>query len=184
MLPHRANTFRRTPSGRAGLTDEKTNSFFRRIKIMRVRISLMAGMLSVFFAQQSLADEHIIKGVITNWVPQVTYAKPGDTIKFVQMAGHDSQTIDGMIPEGAEPWKAAMGTEGFSVKLDKEGAYIFKCNPHMTTGMVGAVIVGEGAPQNLAALDTAAENVKLGKNMVVRTLRKMKEDLKKKGLVQ
>ena len=113
---------------------------------MRVRISLMVGMLSVLCAQQSLADEHIIKGVITNWVPQVTYAKPGDTLKFVQMAGHDSQSIDGMIPEGAQPWKAAMGAEGFSVKLDKEGAYIFKCNPHMTTGMVGAVVVGEGAP--------------------------------------
>jgi len=151
---------------------------------MRVRISLMVGMLSVLCAQQSLADEHIIKGVITNWVPQVTYAKPGDTLKFVQMAGHDSQSIDGMIPEGAQPWKAAMGAEGFSVKLDKEGAYIFKCNPHMTTGMVGAVVVGEGAPQNLAALETSAETVKLGKNMVVRTLRKMKEDLKKKGLIQ
>jgi pseudoazurin len=144
----------------------------------------MAGLLSVLFVQQSLADEHIIKGVITNWVPQVTYAKPGDTIKFVQMAGHDSQTIDGMIPEGATPWKANMGQEGFSVKLDKEGAYIYKCNPHMTTGMVGAVVVGAGAPQNLAALDTSAESVKLGKNMVVRTLRKMKEDLKKKGLIQ
>ncbi|MFZ9888833.1 MAG: plastocyanin/azurin family copper-binding protein [Myxococcota bacterium] len=151
---------------------------------MRVKISMVMGLLSAALTHQAAADEHIIKGVITNWVPQVTYAKPGDTIKFVQMAGHDTQTIDGMIPEGATPWKAAMGAEGFSVTLDKEGAYIFKCNPHMTTGMVGAVIVGEGAPKNLAALDTSAESVKLGKNMVVRTIRKMKEDLKKKGLIQ
>jgi len=88
------------------------------------------------------------------------------------------------MPEGAAGWKSKMGEEGFSVKLEKEGAYVYKCNPHMTTGMVGAIVVGDGAPANLAALDASAETVKLGKNMVVRTLRKMKEDLKKTGRMQ
>lgn len=127
------------------------------------------------------ADEHIIKGVITNWMPLVTYAKPGDTLKFEQMAGHDTESIDGMFPEGAEKWKSTMGQEGFSVKLEKEGAYIYKCNPHMTTGMVGAVVVGEGAPANLAALDAGLPAVKVGKNMVVRAIKKMKEQLVKDG---
>ena len=127
------------------------------------------------------AEEHIIKGVVTNWVPLVTYAKPGDSIKFMQMAGHDTETVDGMIPEGAQKWKAKMGQEGFSVKLDKEGAYIFKCNPHMTTGMVGAVVVGDGAPGNLAALDKSVNDVKFGKNMVARTIKKMKQELQKAG---
>lgn len=143
--------------------------------------SLVAGVVLAGIGFQADAAEHIIKGVITNWQPLVTYAKPGDTIKFVQMAGHDSETIEGMYPEGAKPWKATMGQEGFSVKLDKEGAYIYKCNPHMTTGMVGAVVVGDGAPANLAALDAALPNVKLGKNMVNRTIKKMKDDLKKTG---
>ncbi len=127
------------------------------------------------------ADEHVIKAVITNWTPMITYAKPGDTLKFGQMAGHDTETIEGMFPKDAKPWKAKLGEEGFSVKLEKEGAYIFKCNPHMTTGMVGAVVVGEGVPKNLAALEASLDKVKVGKNMVNRTIRKLKEDLKKTG---
>lgn len=142
---------------------------------------LAAMTLAVGLGGNALAEEHIIKGVITNWVPLVTYAKPGDTVKFMQMAGHDTESIDGMIPEGAEKWKAKMGAEGFSVKLEKEGAYIYKCNPHMTTGMVGAIVVGDGAPSNLAALDTATNDVKLGKNMVARTIKKMKQELQKAG---
>ncbi len=151
---------------------------------MRFKTAITATACAMIFNAPVFATEHVIKGVITNWAPLVTYAKPGDTLKFAQMAGHDTETIDGMMPEGATGWKSKMGEEGFSVKLDKEGAYVFKCNPHMTTGMVGAVVVGEGVPGNLAALDASAENVKLGKNMVQRTLRKLKEDLKKTGRMQ
>lgn len=132
----------------------------------------------------AMAEEHVIKAVITNWTPLVTYAKPGDTIKFMQMAGHDTESIDGMIPTGAQKWKAKMGTEGFSVKLEKEGAYIYKCNPHMTTGMVGAIVVGDGAPANLAELDKHLNDVKLGKNMVARTIKKMKMELQKAGKIK
>ncbi len=137
--------------------------------------------LGLGLCANSMAEEHVIKGVITNWVPLVTYAKPGDTLKFMQMAGHDTETVDGMLPDGAVKWKSKMGEEGFSVKLDKEGAYIFKCNPHMTTGMVGAVVVGDSAPANLAALDKSLNDVKLGKNMVARTIKKMKQELQKAG---
>jgi pseudoazurin len=151
---------------------------------MRFKTAITATALAMILNAPVFATEHVIKGVITNWVPLVTYAKPGDTIKFIQMAGHDSEAIEGMMPEGAAGWKSKMGEEGFSVKLEKEGAYVYKCNPHMTTGMVGAIVVGDGAPANLAAMDASAETVKLGKNMVVRTLRKMKEDLKKTGRMQ
>ncbi len=144
-------------------------------------IRILGAMALLGLSSGALAEEHIIKAVITNWVPLVTFAKPGDTLKFMQMAGHDTESIDGMIPEGAAKWKAKMGQEGFSVKLEKEGAYIYKCNPHMTTGMVGAVVVGEGEPANLAELDKALNDVKLGKNMVARTIKKMKQELQKAG---
>lgn len=127
------------------------------------------------------AEEIEIMAVVTQWKPLVTFAQPGDTIKFVNMAGHDTETIEGMIPEGAEPWKAAMGAEAFSVTLEKEGAYIYKCNPHITTGMVGAVVVGDSDPTNLDALIANMENVKVGKNMVNRTIKKMKKALKKRA---
>ena len=143
----------------------------------RISVALVGLLLSA----QVVADEYVIRAVITNWTPLITYAKSGDTLKFVQMAGHDTETIEGMFPEGATPWKATMGQEGFSVTLDKEGAYIYKCNPHMTTGMVGAIVVGDGVPENLATLETALPNVKVGKNMVARAIKKIKEDLVKTG---
>ena len=127
------------------------------------------------FAQ---ADEHIIQGVITQWRPMVTFAKVGDTIRFTGMVGHDAQTIEGMIPEGATPFHAKLGEEGFVATVDKEGAWIYKCNPHMTTGMVGVVVVGDARPPaNRALLEASLPQVKVGKNMVQRVLKKMDQVL-------
>lgn len=117
--------------------------------------------------------QHEILGVVTQWRPMITYAQPGDTLVFKQMAGHDSETIDGLIPDGAETWKSKMGEEGFSVTVTTPGAYIFKCNPHVSTGMVGVVVVGDKPPQNLAAL----EEHKLNKGMIGRAIRKLKKAL-------
>lgn len=151
---------------------------------MRSKILCPALIVGLLSSANVFAEEHIVKAVITNWEPLIVYAKPGDTIKFEQMAGHNSASIDGMIPDGATKWESKMGDEGFSITVSKEGAYIYKCTPHMTTGMVGAIVVGEGTPANLAALDTAVEGVPLGKNMVQRTIKKMKADLKAKGRIQ
>jgi pseudoazurin len=145
---------------------------------------LSAALVGVLSSVNVLAEEHVVSSVITNWEPLITYAKPGDTIKFIQMAGHNTASIDGMVPDGVAHWESKMGEEGFTVKVDKEGAYIYKCVPHMTTGMVAAIVVGEGAPANLDALDKSLDKVELGKNMVARVLKKLKADLKTKGLIQ
>jgi len=41
-----------------------------------------------------------------------------------------------------------MGEE-FSVTLDKEGAYVYKCSLHIGLGMVEAIVLGEGQPKNI-----------------------------------
>ena len=122
-------------------------------------------------------QEHIVKGVITQWQPLVTFAQPGDTIKFTNMAGHDTASMEGMIPEGATSWQSKLGEEAFTVTVDKEGAYVYKCNPHITTGMVGVIVVGDRNPANLAQLEENAGSVKIGGNMVKRALRKLKKQL-------
>jgi pseudoazurin len=63
------------------------------------------------------------------------------------MVIHDTQSMDGLIPEDAEPWKSNIGQQ-YEVTLDKEGVYIYKCNPHFPNGMVGAIIVGEASNMN------------------------------------
>ena len=129
-------------------------------------------------SSMALADEHVVEAVITQFRPMVTFAKPGDTIRFKSMAGHDTATLEGMIPAGATPWQAKLGEEGFTVTVDKEGVWIYKCNPHMTTGMVGVIVVGDTRPPaNLKDLETALPNVKVGRNMVNRAINKLKQAL-------
>lgn len=127
---------------------------------------------------RAVAEEHVIEGVVTQWKPMITFAQPGDTLRFKNMTGHDTETIEGMIPEGAEGWKSQLGEEGYSATVSSEGVYVFKCNPHISTGMVGVVVVGDARPpQNLESLKSGLENVKVGRNMVNRALKKLDKAL-------
>lgn len=117
--------------------------------------------------------QHIVKGVVTQWAPLVLFVKPGDQVVFRQMAGHDSETLEGMIPEGAETWKSKLGEEGFAVSPDVPGIYMYKCNPHVSLGMIGAIAVGEPPYANLAAIEAHPQN----KGMIGRAIRKLKQAL-------
>ncbi len=91
--------------------------------------------------------EHIVYAQATSFDPRVLFINPGDTVKWTNMSPiHDSVSMEGLIPEGAEPWQFAIGENG-SVTLDVEGVYIYKCTPHYAVGMVAAIVVGE--PANL-----------------------------------
>lgn len=114
----------------------------------------VAAMLGVFaMAGGALAADHQIqmlnkgeKGAMV-FQPDYVKAEAGDTITFVPTdKGHDAESIKGMLPEGAEPFKGKMN-EQITVKLDKEGIYGVKCTPHYGMGMVALVVVGK--PVNL-----------------------------------
>ena len=75
--------------------------------------------------------------------PDYVVAAPGDTIRFMPTdKGHNVETIKGMIPEGAEPFKSKFNEE-FAVTLGAEGLYGLKCAPHYGMGMVALIRVGE-----------------------------------------
>lgn len=79
--------------------------------------------------------------------PDFVRVAPGDTVRFVPTdKGHNAETIKGMIPEGAEPFKSKFGEE-FTVTFDKDGVYGVKCAPHYAMGMVALIEVGQ--PVNL-----------------------------------
>ncbi len=138
-------------------------------------------LVTLISAQGAGAEQLKVKGVVTQWAPLVLFAQPGDTVTFVGMLGHDTVSIDGMIPEGAEPWKSKLGAEAFTITVEKEGAYIYKCTPHMSAGMIGAIVVGHAEPANLAEIEQSLPDVKIGRNMVKRTIRKMKQALEKRA---
>ena len=83
---------------------------------------------SALWSQIAAADTVEVKAVVTKFEPTVVFIKPGDSVKFSNMAGHDTVSIEGMIPEGGQTWKSAMSEE-ITVTLDEEGAYVVEMHP-------------------------------------------------------
>ena len=102
----------------------------------------------------SRAEEHSVNAEARIFNPDILYVKPGDSISFVNMPSHDSKSVDGFIPEGAEPWESGIGNN-LTVKLDKEGTYLYVCVPHLGFGMVGIIVVGE--PKDIDDVMTRAQ---------------------------
>lgn len=76
----------------------------------------------------------------------------GDSVTFVPTdRGHNAESINGMTPDGAAPFKGPMN-KPITVTFETEGVYGYKCMPHYPMGMVGVIHVGKGAP-NLAAAE-------------------------------
>ena len=87
--------------------------------------------------------------------PAAVKANLGDVITFIPVdKGHDAATVKGMIPEGVAEFKGKMN-ETLKVTVEKEGAYVVKCTPHVGMGMVALVVVWDAAPANLDAVRNA-----------------------------
>ncbi len=97
------------------------------------------------------AAEHEVKMLSSNkgemmvFEPPVLKINSGDTVKWVNAnPGHNSVSIDEMIPPGGSSWNGGMNEE-IVVKFDVEGTYGYKCTPHYILGMVGLIIVGDSS---------------------------------------
>lgn len=92
--------------------------------------------------------------------PAFLQIAPGDTVTFVPTdKSHNAESIEGMLPEGAEPFKGKINEE-ISVTFEEEGVYGVKCTPHYAMGMVALVQVGE--PVNVDAAKAVTPPGKTG----------------------
>ena len=81
--------------------------------------------------------------------PQFLRIAPGDSVRFVpSQPGHNAATIDGMIPQGAEPFRGQID-EDLTVTLTQPGLYGIKCSPHFAMGMVMLIEVGAAGERRL-----------------------------------
>lgn len=120
---------------------------------MRKIYQVMAALaLSLLIVGPVLADVTVTARA-TSYDPAVVFIQPGETVVWTNMAGHDSVTIDGLVPDGASSWNIPMGQNG-SATLDVEGVYVYKCTPHYAMGMAGVVVVGE--PKNFEQIKADA----------------------------
>ena len=121
-------------------------------------------LLFTFFTLSSLAEEHVVKmlnagkeGMMV-FEPAVLSIKKGDTVKFVATdVSHNSSSVEGMIPEGADPWVGAL-SQDIEVTLTKEGVYVYQCTPHNMMAMVGVIKVESSS--NLTQVKQRAESYK------------------------
>lgn len=108
---------------------------------------MLAALLSAAAGAASAAthEVHMLnKGAAGPMVFEPAYVKaaPGDVIHFVSVdAGHNVESIEGMLPDGVEAFKTKP-SEDFELTVDSEGLYGIKCTPHYGMGMVALVQVG------------------------------------------
>jgi pseudoazurin len=87
--------------------------------------------------------------------PLLTKIGVGDTVRFVPTnPGHNAESIADILPQGAEPFKGAIGKE-IAVTFDLPGDYGIKCLPHFAMGMVALVVVGDPPYVNVEAARAA-----------------------------
>ncbi len=134
---------------------------------MKNKIAMAVAAVALMMAGAAQAADHQVlmlnkgdKGAMV-FQPDFIQAQPGDTVTFVPTdKGHDAESIKGMLPEGAEPFKGKMNEE-ITVTFDKEGVYGVKCTPHYSMGMVALVVVGK--PANLEEAKTVKHTGKAKK---------------------
>lgn len=98
------------------------------------------------------AQTHVVTAEALVFNPVVITIQPGDTVSWVNMPTHDTQSLEGLIPEGAEHWHSEM-SQNYSRTFTQEGIYVYKCTPHFGSAMGGAVIVGN--PVNIEEIRNA-----------------------------
>lgn len=122
-------------------------------KIAAAATALLVGSFVVPAAD---AAEHEVKMLnksangVMQFEPPMLRIAPGDKVRFVPTdKGHNAETIDGMLPEGAAPFAGKLNEE-LTVTFDKPGIYGLRCKPHYAMGMVGLIVVGDAANEDAA----------------------------------
>jgi|TARA_B110000483_G_C18126905_1_gene515997 pseudoazurin len=126
-------------------------------KVVLVFISIIQGSLA-------LAENYEVKMLNTGadgvmvFEPAMLKVELGDSVTFKSTnPGHNSASIAGMIPEGAEGWNGGMSAD-VTVNFETEGVYVYQCTPHMMMAMVGVIQVGSG--DNLVSIKAKAAEKK------------------------
>ncbi|MFO1121548.1 MAG: plastocyanin/azurin family copper-binding protein [Hyphomicrobiales bacterium] len=91
-------------------------------------------------------------GQMMQFEPEFLRIAVGDTVTFMpEAAGHSVESLAG--PPGAEPWVGSLDHE-LTVTFSLEGLHAYKCPPHLESGMVGLIQVGDSTI-GLESVDSA-----------------------------
>jgi pseudoazurin len=106
--------------------------------------------------------------------PDFLAIRPGDSVHFVATdPGHSSKSY--LVPSGASSWDSGISKD-ITVKLSKQGVYLYECVPHHTYGMLGVIEVGKAV--NKAAAEDAAKAMEKQQIMNQGRLEKLMKEVK------
>lgn len=147
----------------------------KRSNVFSLVAALLMGLSSVIVSAQ---ENHLINAQTRIFAPDILYIQPGDSVQWQNMTSHDTVSIEGLIPEGAQPWRGAIG-ENLGVTLTVEGVYAYVCEPHIGFGMMGVIVVGK--PVNIdAATAYAQEKLQGPFRRIIGKLLKVQEEAAQK----
>ncbi len=105
---------------------------------------LLAAALTVL-SMSAVAADHTVemknnsKDGMMVFEPAVLKVAVGDTVTFKAAdPSHNAESVAGLIPKGATTWKGELNKD-VSVKIDKDGVYVYQCFLHAPFAMVGVV---------------------------------------------
>ena len=127
------------------------------------KIKIYSLCFCLIFTTNLFAAEHQIKmlsssdGQMMIFEPPVLKINKGDSVKWIAVEpGHNSASIDEMLPAESKSWKGNVNEE-ISVKFNIDGVYGYKCTPHYILGMVGLIVVGNSGKNLDSAKNFALE---------------------------
>ncbi|MCX7560175.1 pseudoazurin [Sulfitobacter sp. F26204] len=114
-----------------------------------LRTTLTTLALGLALSTTALAETHEVKMLNKGaegkmiFEPSFLQIAVGDSVLFLPTdKGHNAESIEGMMPEGAESFKGKMNKE-VEATFDVEGVYGIMCKPHYAMGMVMTIEVGD-----------------------------------------
>ena len=120
--------------------------------------------LTFFISLAITAETYTVKMLnqgtegIMDFEPYILDVDVGDTVIFEATdAAHNSESMEGMIPNGAVSWSGPLSKD-ISVTFEIPGVYGYQCTPHSMMAMVGIIRVGKNI-DNLETLKAVA-NIK------------------------
>lgn len=126
----------------------------------------------------SAQETHVINAEARVFAPDIMYIQPGDSVQWQNMTSHDTVSIEGLVPQGAQPWRGALG-ENLGITLTVEGVYAYVCEPHIGFGMMGVIVVGK--PVNIdASMAYAQEKLQGPFRRIIGKLLKVQQEVAQK----
>jgi pseudoazurin len=125
------------------------------IAVAAIALAGIVGAATPSYAQNYVVKELNVgpNGNPDQFSPDFLKIQPGDSVTFqADDSGHDVMSLFNGIPAGAQPFQGQVG-KSFTVTFTVPGAYVYKCQPHLSFGMVGMIVVGQ--PTNLDKLSFA-----------------------------